>query len=410
MPVDLLTFFFYDVLLIFNSMGKLIILPGVCYSLGGTLVTLALLLKGLRELGILSQVRVLVGTGTLMEQYLQERGYGDCLVPIEAADRVQFCHRALQWVTRQPKTDPLLLDNCVERALLPTLLRMAPTLRRQGRPIYHFFHDLALSYNPMGFVLRKLVFSALNPTAFCNSRFTASHIQRLAGQPAGIFYQPIDAEIYPHDGAKPPVPEALQKILHPGVRLILTPSRIRTSRHINDKNLRAIIPVIAHLRQQGHPYHAVIVGEDRSDNYCTQVLMGLAQEAGVADAFSIVPPTFAIADYYRHADVVLTLAPREPFGRVVVEAIACGVPVVGSNTGGIGEILGQCAPQWRVSTEDPIAAAETIVRIAADPHTPAHLADAQRWVADHCDGVEYARQLMLKIGFEVPQRASMAIA
>jgi glycosyltransferase involved in cell wall biosynthesis len=391
-------------------MGNLIILPGVCYSLGGTLVTLAHLLKGIQELGLLPQVRVLVGTDTLMEQYLQERGYEECLVSIEAADRVQFCHRALEWVARQPKTDPLLLDNCVDRSLLPTLLRMAPMLRFQGRPIYHFFHDLALSYNPMGFWLRKLTFSALRPTAFCNSRFTASHIQRLAGQPAGIFYQPIDAESYPDGGAKPPLPESLQRILRPGVRMILTPSRIRTSRHINDKNLRAIIPMIAHLRQQGHPYHAVIVGEDRSDNECTRELMGLAAAAGVADAFSIVPPTFTIADYYRHAEVVLTLAPREPFGRIVVEAIACGVPVVGSNTGGIGEILGQCAPQWRVSPEDPIAAAETILRLAADVHTPAHLTHARQWVAEHCDGVEYARQLMLKTGFDVPQPMALALA
>jgi glycosyltransferase involved in cell wall biosynthesis len=392
-------------------MRKLIILPGVCYSLGGTLVTLALLLKGLKTLGMLAQVRVLVGADSLMEQYLQGANLGECLVSIAAENRVQFCQRALQWVLQQPESDPLLLDNCVDRSLLPTLLRFAPALRWQQRPVYHFFHDLALSFNPVGFLLRKLTFAALNPKALCNSRFTASHIQRLAGIPQGVFYQPIDPSDYCERGVLPPVPEPLQRILQSGTRLILTPSRIRTSHHMNDKNLRAIIPVVAQLRREGHPYHAVIVGEDRSgEDYCTNILLGMAAEAGVADAFSIVPPTFNIADYYRYADVVLTLAPREPFGRVVVEAIACGVPVVGSTTGGIGEILGQCAPQWQVPPDDPVAAAETILRIAQDKQTSTQIASAQQWVTEHCHFADYAARLMKQTGFEVSQIPVVAVS
>lgn len=91
---------------------------------------------------------------------------------------------------------------------------------------------------------------------------------------------------------------------------------------------------------------------------------------------------------------MITLAPREPFGRTVVEAIACGVPVVGSQTGGIGEILHHFAPEWTVDPNDPVAAAEAIVHIAADPNTPNILAKGRHWVETHCSTVGYARKIM----------------
>jgi glycosyltransferase involved in cell wall biosynthesis len=107
-----------------------------------------------------------------------------------------------------------------------------------------------------------------------------------------------------------------------------------------------------------------------------------------------LPPSFAIEQYYKYADVMVTLAPREPFGRVVVEAIACGVPVVGSQTGGIGEILHHFAPEWTVDPNDPVAVAEAIVRITADPNTPNILAQGKSWVKTQCSVESYARRIM----------------
>ena len=41
-----------------------------------------------------------------------------------------------------------------------------------------------------------------------------------------------------------------------------------------------------------------------------------------------------LADYYRSADVVLTLSQRETYGMTVAEALLCGTPVVGFVNGG----------------------------------------------------------------------------
>ncbi len=385
-------------------MRRLMILPGACDALGGTLVTLSLLIQGFKQCGMGNALNVLVQANSVMHRYLQNAGQLDCLQLIQADDRASFLQRSLQWVEQQPVDHPLLLDNCVERPLLPTLLQAAFRLRSSDRPIYHFCHDLALSHNLVGYWLRKITFACLAPQAICNSQFTATHIRQLMPNIQGILYQPVDTSHFnshtPH-----PIPPLLQPILDSGAKIILTPSRINQAGIINDKNLRALIPILVELKAQGHKFHSVVIGEDRSPaQRNSQELQELAAHAGVDDCFTILPPTFEIETYYRHADVVVTLAPREPFGRTVVEAIACGVPVIGSCTGGIGEILNQIAPEWAVAPQDACAAAAAIVRVTNTADTTAKLIQAMSWVQTRCSVAGYAQKLMEITGLTLPVR------
>jgi glycosyltransferase involved in cell wall biosynthesis len=372
--------------------NELIVLPAVCNVIGGTLVTLALLIKGAKEEN--ARLRVLVRSGSAMETYLRQLGHEDCLQIIPGSSNQEFLRQALLWVNQQPTEIPLLLDNCVDRSVMSVMLQFALPLRLSRRPVYHFFHDLARSYNAVGYLSRKLIFTLLAPRSICNSYFTASHIRALTPNVYGILYQPVDSETFNSTFSVQP-PTALLPILNSGAKLLLTPSRINTAGIVNDKNLRGLIPVLAELKSRGLFYHGVVVGEDRSpDQANSQELLNLAEQAGVADRFTILPPSFAIQDYYRFADVMVTLAPREPFGRVVVEAIACGAPVVGSCTGGIGEILSQCAPEWMVDPADPAAIATKIHHLTSDPDTPQTIERAQAWVAEHCGVDQYARALL----------------
>ncbi len=376
-------------------MRKLIVVPGRCSSLGGMTVSLSLMVRGFELCSVAERLCVLVQSGSLMEDYLRQAGQGCYLQLIQAQNQRQFVKRALQWVDKQPRDWPLLLENCVARDVLPIVTMAAPALRLSGRPVYYIFRDLALSYNFLGNLSRILAFACLSPHVLCNSQFTAAHIQGRLGNVQEILYPRVDIEKF---NDRPPAgapPRQLQPILSSGARLMLTPARISKPETVNDKNLRTLIPVLAHLKSIGYNYHGVIIGQDTSpDQTRTRALLEQAEHLGVADRFTVLPPTFAIEDYYKYADVVITLAPREPFGRTVVEAIACGVPVVGSKTGGIGEILHQFAPKWTVDPNDPVAAAEAIVRICADPNTPNILAQGKRWIETHCSIVDYARQIM----------------
>ena len=374
---------------------KLIIIPGYCNVLGGTTVSLLMLAKGFALCGLLESLWVVIHKDSFMEQYFQDAGLGDCLQPIKAANANEFLKQALQWVGKQPKEFPLLLDNCVWRDFLPILTLAAPSLRLSRRKLYHFCHDLALSYNHLGYLARKITFASLAPKAICNSQFTAKHIRSFMPDIQGILYQPVDLEKFNTKNLNNTPPNALKSIINSGARIMLTPSRINKPKIVNDKNLRALIPVLAHLKSRGDNFHAVVIGEDLSPGKIySQALVESARDAGVADCFTILPPALNIEDYYRYADIVVTLAPREPFGRTIVEAIACGVPVVGSNTGGINEILQNIAPEWTVNPDNPVAVAETIVSVVNNYQTKELLLKGRDWVEKYCSLESYALGMM----------------
>jgi glycosyltransferase involved in cell wall biosynthesis len=377
------------------NVSKLIILPGATNVLGGTLVTLSLFIKGCQILGRDDSILVLTRSGSYSEKYLEEAGQGIYLQKIDANDDTQFVKKALQWVKQQPLDYPLLLDNCVAKQLMSVLVPASPILGLSKRPIYFFFHDLAISYNRVGYWIRKFIFSTMSPIALCNSQFTAAQVSRYLGNVKGIFYQPVDPEKYNDLPLIGSPPKELQSILNSGSKLILTPSRLNKPGIVNDKNLRALIPVLAELNRFGGDYHVAIVGEDTSvDGSHTRDLLEAVEKAKVADSFTILPPTLAIENYYKCADVVVTLAPREPFGRTVVEAIACGTPVVGSSSGGIGEILSNFAPEWKVDPQDAIATAKTIMRVVSDRNTPTLLQAGKEWVKRECSLTKYARGIL----------------
>jgi glycosyltransferase involved in cell wall biosynthesis len=383
-------------------MKKLIIIPGICDALGGTLVTLSLLIKGFEDFNQQESLCILVRSGSVMENYLHQSGQKDCLYSIEAPNQPTFMKKALQWVEAQSVDYPLLLDNCVDKSLQMPLLLSTFKLHLSGRRIYHFCHDLALSYDYRlkisysywGYLLKKFTFTLLSAKGICNSQFTANHISQTIHDISGILYQPVDPNFFSNlTNVIPPV--NLLPIIESGSKIILTVSRISKPGIQNDKNLIALISVIAYLKTKGHSYHSVIVGQDLSMNKTyTRQLLEAAKHAGVAERFTILPPTFAIADYYKHADVVVSLAPREPFGRTIVEAIASGVPVVGSNTGGIGEILGHFAPEWMVDPNDPVATAEAIINVFNSSNTSQILAKAKFWVEKNCSVSQYAKRMM----------------
>ncbi|MBD6620512.1 glycosyltransferase family 4 protein [Komarekiella sp. 'clone 1'] len=375
-------------------MRKLLILPGDCDVLGGTVVTLSLLIKGFEQLNVAESLCVLVRADSLIEKYLHQAGQRACVKSISANNQVEFCTKALQWVNQQPSDYPLLLDNCNHRLLQLVLLRASPRLRLNGRPVFYFFHDLSLSYNYVGYLLRKLTFVCLAPVGICNSHFTAKHVRQFRSDIRAIMYQPVDLTRFQRQVILNP-PSELQPILKSGAKIILTPSRLNQPGGMNDKNLRSLIPVLAQLRASGHHFHCVIIGHDASPvQIYTQELLRSAKNAHIADYFTILPPTFAIEDYYSFADIVVTLAPREPFGRIVVEAIACGVPIVGSCTGGIGEILSHFASEWMVDPNDTLAAAQTIIRVTNDANTPKVLIKAKSWVEQNCTIDKYTQTMM----------------
>jgi glycosyltransferase involved in cell wall biosynthesis len=66
----------------------------------------------------------------------------------------------------------------------------------------------------------------------------------------------------------------------------------------------------------------------------------------------------------------------EPFGQVVVEAMACGVPIVAANAGGPAEIIEQGRDGLLVPPGDPDALAAAVIQLLDDADLRTRLAES----------------------------------
>jgi glycosyltransferase involved in cell wall biosynthesis len=116
-------------------------------------------------------------------------------------------------------------------------------------------------------------------------------------------------------------------------------------------------------RERGRDFDVVMVGDGR---YAEQ-MNGLAKQLGVEDRTQFVPrlpsgePVF---DFLDSIDLFVMPSRAEGLPRALVEAMARGCPCIGSNVGGIPELL---APEDLVPTNNPEALAQKIMEVTANP-------------------------------------------
>jgi glycosyltransferase involved in cell wall biosynthesis len=114
-----------------------------------------------------------------------------------------------------------------------------------------------------------------------------------------------------------------------------------------------------------------------------QDLRRLAASLGVDATFTPFQDRSALPDLYRSADLVAVPSlNNEPYALVILEAMACGVPVVASGRGGTKEAGGDAAIY--VDPDDTDAFARVITRCADEPDALAERALlSRRWAEQH---------------------------
>ncbi len=110
---------------------------------------------------------------------------------------------------------------------------------------------------------------------------------------------------------------------------------------------------------------------------------GDASALGRLDRVTVLPEQVNVVPLLQDADVlVLPSTWQEPFGRVVVEALSAGVPVVASAVGGIPEILTGELAEGLVPAGDPQALAQAVQHALERAQEPAYRARCQAHAAD----------------------------
>ncbi len=97
------------------------------------------------------------------------------------------------------------------------------------------------------------------------------------------------------------------------------------------------IDALAILRAEHPQAHLLIIGSGPEH----QRLQQYAEQRQLADGVSFVGqvPNESLAAWYSAADVLLLASSREGWPNVLLEALACGTPVVASAVGGVPEVL-----------------------------------------------------------------------
>jgi D-inositol-3-phosphate glycosyltransferase len=116
----------------------------------------------------------------------------------------------------------------------------------------------------------------------------------------------------------------------------------------------------------------VVVGgppaESLFDDPYARRLRGLAEAGRVADRVRFVGavPAHEMPAWYRSADVLAATPWYEPFGLTVLEAMACGVPVVASAVGGLTDTVVDGVTGDLVPARDPARLAVALRRLVGD--------------------------------------------
>jgi D-inositol-3-phosphate glycosyltransferase len=159
--------------------------------------------------------------------------------------------------------------------------------------------------------------------------------------------------------------------LPPGVPILLFVGRLQPLKGIATLLRSAQLILRAHADMQ-----VLIVGggvdtNDPNETQERQRLQELMAQLGLRRhvQFITAQPQDVLAQYYAAADVLVMPSHYESFGMVVLEAMACGTPVVASRVGGMASTVLDGQTGFLAPVGDAPAFAEAVQRVLATPST-----------------------------------------
>lgn len=158
----------------------------------------------------------------------------------------------------------------------------------------------------------------------------------------------------------------------PDARVLISVGRIDPQ-----KNQLQLVRLLPRWRAAIPGFHLVIVGPATGADYLARV-HATARELGVADALTVVPGiepgSRALEDAYHAADGFVLPSIHEPFGIVVLEAWAAGLPVVATRVGGLPGFIRHEQDALLVEPSDDDAMFEAGLRLLSDRDLAARIA------------------------------------
>jgi glycosyltransferase involved in cell wall biosynthesis len=149
-----------------------------------------------------------------------------------------------------------------------------------------------------------------------------------------------------------------------GAQLLTLPARLTRWKGQLD-----FIDLIARLVQSGLPVHGLIVGDaDPKKQYYQRELEARIAALNLHQYISLIGHRNDLKEIMSISSMVLSLSQDpEAFGRTTPEALSLGIPVVGYDHGGVGEVLRAWYPHGVTPVGDLDALTQTVSQLLAYP-------------------------------------------
>lgn len=155
----------------------------------------------------------------------------------------------------------------------------------------------------------------------------------------------------------------------PGEVLLLA-----AGRHIDLKNYELLVDVAADLHAAGRAVRLVLAGEGPlTDRYRER-----AAARGFADRLTLPGDVNDLTSLMHAADAFVIASRWEGLSLVMLEAMACGLPVVGTRIPGVTDLVRDGVSGVLAAPDDPVDLARALARLLDDPALAAACRQAAR--------------------------------
>jgi len=151
-----------------------------------------------------------------------------------------------------------------------------------------------------------------------------------------------------------------QDVIHRDGRTILFVGRASSP----EKGLRYLLEAMPYVLSVFPDLKLVIVGETKPDTKASCLIRQLGIQGNVIYEGKV--PHHELSKYYARADVLIIPSLSEGLPKVLIEALACGTPVIATKVGGIPEVIRDGYNGLLIEPGKPEEIAKVIIRVFSD--------------------------------------------
>ena len=265
------------------------------------------------------------------------RGFGRLTSATLHADEEWFCRAAWRRIAASPHKPDLVHAHALHQAARLRVDGIPVVINLPGEPNARYTRDL------------------MRADALVADGWAAQHLPARLGLSIDRVPKGVDAERFRPDG-----PSLRDELYLTGRRVVIAVTRL-----VPIKNIRLLVDAIAMIRARVPETHLVIVGDGPE----RAAVRARAGELDLADSvtFAGSVPQHDTPAFYRTADVFALSSDFDNSPNAVLEAMACGLPVVATDVGGVRDFVVERAGGAVVPPGDAPALADALERFLTQP-------------------------------------------